>query len=188
MPLQDVKVASRCPRTFILLDMHFLKRLFIMSAVALLGTARPLSVIDSYGGDLRPFFQVDEHSLVTLRDHYPQWLGDEHGDAPWELAAGQSNIPNTGIVRRYNFTITRARIAPDGVERDMFAINGQFPGPLIEANWGDNIEVTVNNDIVAPGEPTSMHWHGFLQRESPWADGAIGVRNTKQLLPLNMLT
>lgn len=29
----------------------------------------------------------------------------------------------------------------------MFVINGQFPGPLIEANEGDTIVVNVHNDM-----------------------------------------
>jgi len=43
----------------------------------------------------------------------------------------------------------------------MLVANGQFPGPMIEANWGDWIEVAVTNDLVIEG--TSIHWHGFLQ-------------------------
>lgn len=31
-------------------------------------------------------------------------------------------------------------MAPDGYKKDVLLVNGQFPGPLIEANWGDNIE------------------------------------------------
>lgn len=156
--------------------MHLLEGLVILFAVAHLGAARPLSAIDSYGGDLRPFLQLDGESRVIAQNYYPAWLGDEQANAPWESESEQGNMPSTGIVRRYDFAITRAQIAPDGVERDMFAINGQFPGPLIEANWGDTVEVTVHNNIVDPGEPTSMHWHGLLQRESQWADGAVGVR------------
>ena len=49
--------------------------------------------------------------------------------------------PNTGMTRKYDFTVASAIIAPDGVERPSILINGQFPGPLIEANWGDWIEV-----------------------------------------------
>ena len=33
-------------------------------------------------------------------------------------------------------------LAPDGVAKDMIVVNGQFPGPTIEANWGDWIEGT----------------------------------------------
>lgn len=168
--------------------MHLLNVLITLFVVALSVTARPLSVIDSYGGDLRPFFQLDDQSRVILKDSYPRWLGDEQAAAPWKSAVEQGTIPNTGIVRSYDFTITRAQIAPDGVERDMFAINGQFPGPLIEANWGDTVEVTVHNGIVDSSEPTSMHWHGLLQRDTPWADGAIGVRSTILCFTLTMLT
>jgi Multicopper oxidase len=43
--------------------------------------------------------------------------------------------------------------------------------PLVEANWGDMIEITVHNDIRNPAEGTSIHWHAFLQHDSQWDDG-----------------
>lgn len=55
-------------------------------------------------------------------------------------------------------------------------VNGQFPGPLLEANWGDYIEIKVTNDMdVATGEGTTIHWHGFLQTGTPWYDGVPTV-------------
>ncbi|CAK3940089.1 multicopper oxidase [Lecanosticta acicola] len=84
-----------------------------------------------------------------------------------------TDTPNTGVTRNYDFTITRQTIAPDGVEKDGLVINGAFPGPTIEANWGDWIEVTVHNQL---DEGTSLHWHGLLQRETPWSDGVPGVQ------------
>lgn len=42
-----------------------------------------------------------------------------------------------GVTRHFNFTIARASIAPDGVQVAGIVVNGQYPGPLIEANWGD---------------------------------------------------
>lgn len=54
-------------------------------------------------------------------------------------------------------------------------MNGAFPGPTIEANWGDTIQVTVNNNITGPEEGTALHWHGFLQTGTPWEDGVPGV-------------
>ena len=42
-------------------------------------------------------------------------------------------------------------MAPDGVERQMFVYNNQFPGPLIEANWGDTIVVHVTNNLQNNG-------------------------------------
>jgi FtsP/CotA-like multicopper oxidase with cupredoxin domain len=57
----------------------------------------------------------------------------------------------------------------------MVVVNGQFPGPLIQANWGDWIEVTVHNQIYGPEEPTSLHHHGLNQPGTPWADGVPSV-------------
>ena len=86
-----------------------------------------------------------------------------------------TQYPNTGVVRPYDFTITRGKIAPDGVQRDVIFVNGQYPGPLIEANWGDTIQVTVRNEIKSPGEGTAIHWHGFRQDKTPWFDGVPSV-------------
>ncbi len=54
-------------------------------------------------------------------------------------------------------------------------INHQFPGPLVEANWGDTIQVRVTNNIKSPEEGTSVHWHGLLQKLTPWYDGVPSV-------------
>ena len=50
------------------------------------------------------------------------------------------DAPDTGITRHYHFVVSRAQLAPDGYQKNMILINGQFPGPLIQANWGDYIE------------------------------------------------
>ena len=57
----------------------------------------------------------------------------------------------------------------------MILVNDQFPGPTIEANWGDTIEVTVKNLIVGPEEGTALHWHGIRQSKSPWYDGTPSI-------------
>lgn len=57
----------------------------------------------------------------------------------------------------------------------MILINGGFPAPLIEANWGDTIQVTVHNNITGPEEGTTLHWHGFLQQGTPWEDGVPAI-------------
>lgn len=61
-----------------------------------------------------------------------------------------------GQLRRYNFTITSQWSAGDGHGRPVFAINGQSPGPLIEAEEGDEIEVFLDNQLAAE---TTMHWY-----------------------------
>ncbi|KAK4148883.1 Cupredoxin [Chaetomidium leptoderma] len=49
----------------------------------------------------------------------------------------------------------------------------QFPGPTIEADWGDYIVVNVYNDMQDNG--TSIHWHGIRQFGESNQDGANGV-------------
>jgi FtsP/CotA-like multicopper oxidase with cupredoxin domain len=76
------------------------------------------------------------------------------------LTAEDSNPedpPTTGVTRKYEFTIARGYISPDGFQKEALLVNGQYPGPLIEANWGDMISVTVNNNITGPDEGTSLH-------------------------------
>ncbi|KAI5821255.1 multicopper oxidase-domain-containing protein [Pyronema omphalodes] len=98
---------------------------------------------------------------------------------PWgPLSAKYSNpykdAPYTGVVRRYNWNIARKVLAPDGVEKEMIVVNEQFPGPTIEANWGDWIEVTVKNHLTDEG--TAIHYHGLLQKATPWFDGVPSVQ------------
>ncbi|EME89585.1 uncharacterized protein MYCFIDRAFT_185839 [Pseudocercospora fijiensis CIRAD86] len=85
------------------------------------------------------------------------------------------HIPVTNVTRKYEFTVSRGVISADGVKRDVILVNDQFPGPAIEANWGDSIEITVHNNINSPSEGTAIHWHGFLQRGSNWMDGVPGI-------------
>lgn len=82
-------------------------------------------------------------------------------------------MPDTGEVRRYDWTVHRQVMAPDGVVKEGIFVNGQYPGPLLEANWGDWIEVTVRNGLEDEG--TTIHWHGLLQKETPWYDGVPGA-------------
>ena len=91
-----------------------------------------------------------------------------------ENANPYTQSPTTGFVRSYDFYIKSGTIAPDGYQKDVLLINGQFPGPTIQANWGDTITVNVHNELTEEG--TALHWHGLLQTDSPWADGVPAVQ------------
>jgi FtsP/CotA-like multicopper oxidase with cupredoxin domain len=80
--------------------------------------------------------------------------------------------PHTGMTRSYDFTVSKKIISPDGVNKSAIVINDAFPGPTIEANWGDWISVTVHNSM---NEGTALHWHGLLQKETQWMDGVPSV-------------
>jgi FtsP/CotA-like multicopper oxidase with cupredoxin domain len=64
-------------------------------------------------------------------------------------------VDAAAAVRKYNLTITNAWRAADGHGRPIFLMNGQSPGPLIEAEEGEEIEVFVDNQLATE---TTMHW------------------------------
>jgi len=50
-------------------------------------------------------------------------------------------VSSDATVRTYEFNITQAYAAPDGVYKPMILVNKQSPGPLIEVNNGDTLRV-----------------------------------------------
>ncbi|CAN6170479.1 unnamed protein product [Urochloa humidicola] len=68
----------------------------------------------------------------------------------------------------HTFHVGNLSVVRLGQSQVITAVNGQFPGPKIEARDGDTVVVHVVN-----GSPynISIHWHGILQRLSSWADG-----------------
>ncbi|KAH8790649.1 Cupredoxin [Hyaloscypha finlandica] len=95
--------------------------------------------------------------------------------APWGLKTANDTNP-CNVIRQYEWTVARGFKAPDGYRKEGLFINGQLPGPLIEANWGDTIQVTIHNNISGPEDGTAFHWHGIRQNGSPWMDGIPGVQ------------
>ncbi|KAG8702309.1 laccase, multicopper oxidase, benzenediol:oxygen oxidorectuctase, partial [Ceratobasidium sp. 423] len=82
-------------------------------------------------------------------------------------------ITDKPTTRVYDWTISMQEGAPDGFYRKMIVVNGQYPGPTIEANDGDTIIVNVKNKL--PKEGTSVHWHGIFQEGTQWMDGPAGI-------------
>ncbi|KAI0856131.1 multicopper oxidase [Xylaria cubensis] len=83
-----------------------------------------------------------------------------------------SSLTSDKATRTYDLTVTWEKHAPNGFSRDMVLINGLFPGPLIEANEGDDVLVRVHNKMPYN---TTMHFHGIEQLATPWSDGVPGV-------------
>ncbi|KAJ7438114.1 laccase [Mycena galericulata] len=74
-------------------------------------------------------------------------------------------------------TIVNQQVAPDGFRRSSVLANGVFPGPLITGNKGAAFSLDVVNQLSDPTmlRSTSIHWHGFFQKNSSWQDGAAFV-------------
>lgn len=62
----------------------------------------------------------------------------------------------------------RLSLLPD-TETDVYAYNGQIPGPLLEISEGDSVIIHFRNDL---DEETTIHWHGmhlpFVSDGSPF--------------------
>ncbi|MCJ1318721.1 hypothetical protein MMC15_004051 [Xylographa vitiligo] len=79
-----------------------------------------------------------------------------------------------GMTRQYYLEVTNETAAPDGVlNTGLKLFNKQYPGPWIQACWGDTLEITVKNKLENQG--TTVHWHGLRQLETTDMDGVNGV-------------
>ena len=80
-----------------------------------------------------------------------------------------------GVTRHYTLYVTENNtINADGLNfTDGRLFNSQFPGPLLEACWGDRLNITVVNNMKFNG--TSIHWHGIRQWKTMHMDGVNGI-------------
>ncbi|KAI0035841.1 laccase [Vararia minispora EC-137] len=77
-------------------------------------------------------------------------------------------------------------LSPDGVSRETVVVNGQFPGPLIVGNKGDNFRINVHDDLNDTGldTATSIHWHGLFQHNTQVLDWPCSMDTTYSRLVL----
>jgi len=69
-----------------------------------------------------------------------------------------SAVVKRSPTKQFELNLTWETKSPDGVERQQILVNGQFPGPPLIIDEGDNVEVTVNNFMPFN---TTMHYHGI---------------------------
>lgn len=72
-----------------------------------------------------------------------------------------------------DWNVTWVRAAPNGHERPVIGINGQWPCPQIDVDLGDRLIVDLYNGLG--NESTGIHWHGFHQYMTGTMDGASDV-------------
>ena len=73
---------------------------------------------------------------------------------------------------QFELDLTYGPVAPDGYQRNGILMNGQFPGPVLELNQGDDVEFLVHNHLPFH---EAIHFHGIAQYKSPWSDGVPGL-------------
>ncbi|XAR65832.1 L-ascorbate oxidase [Bertholletia excelsa] len=71
-----------------------------------------------------------------------------------------------------NWNVTYGTLSPLGVPQQVILINGQFPGPNINATTNNNLVVNIFNNL---DEPFLITWNGLQQRKNSWQDGMSGT-------------
>ncbi|KAK7534576.1 multicopper oxidase-domain-containing protein [Phyllosticta citricarpa] len=106
------------------------------------------------------------------------WLKDTSSRQPlfsqYDIHTDYENNWPQGVTREYWIEVGEQILVNDGYSKPHGkVINGTYPGPMIEACWGDEIVVHVKNWVATNG--TTIHWHGIRMLGSNEMDGVNGV-------------
>ncbi|GEL68852.1 multicopper oxidase family protein [Myxococcus virescens] len=102
--------------------------------------------------------QEDDAAMATLRQ-------------PRVAPPYPEDIPSTGRVREFELVAAPTALPLlDGRSLEVWAYNGQVPGPTLRATHGDTVRVRFTNKLP---QPTTIHWHGI--RLPNGMDGVPGV-------------
>ena len=77
------------------------------------------------------------------------------------IKAAEAARPHSGRTVTATLTSQQTDVDLGGVTARTQAFGSTVPGPLIRANIGDELAITVQNRL---SEPTSVHWHGIALR------------------------
>ena len=79
----------------------------------------------------------------------------------WAQSASMSGLSTPDALSGEDIAlrISRSHVMVDGRQGHATTINGTVPGPLIRLREGQNLRVSVTNEL---NEDTSIHWHGLI--------------------------
>ena len=96
------------------------------------------------------FWEIPSFSLATPHRRSVNTGIDRSSWGEYDISTNYyEEWPDTGVIREYWFNIVNTTAAPDGVERPVLSVNGQFPGPTIIADWGDTVGELGKSGCVA---------------------------------------
>ncbi|KAK1327179.1 Monocopper oxidase-like protein SKU5 [Acorus calamus] len=72
----------------------------------------------------------------------------------------------------FDWNVSYIHVSPLGVKQRVIAINGQFPGPIVNVTTNWNLVVNVQNNL---DEPFLLTWDGVQHRKNSWQDGVLGT-------------
>ncbi|KAF8068206.1 L-ascorbate oxidase [Scenedesmus sp. PABB004] len=93
-------------------------------------------------------------------------------------AAAAAVCPNIERADKH-FTLTASDYKlklPNNATVAQKAYNDSVVGPPLIFDLGDDVSIDVTNNLDSA--PTSVHWHGLLQRNTSWADGVDTVSHS----------
>ncbi|KAH8423781.1 uncharacterized protein LDX57_001540 [Aspergillus melleus] len=116
-----------------------------------------------------------DYEFVNSPHERGQWLAHRTDTAEnFDINTNYEKKWPKGVLRQYHITIHEDKVNLDGEDfPHAKLINGQWPGPWIQACWGDEVQVTVTNKLTYNG--TAIHMHGIRMLDSPLNDGVPGV-------------
>lgn len=90
------------------------------------------------------------------------WMRSTMDNSTWDVRTNYEYRWPQGITREYYLEVTEQPLSPDGyVKPRGLVVNGSYPGPVIEACWGDELVIHVTNRLAQNG--TTIHYHGVRQ-------------------------
>ena len=98
---------------------------------------------------------------VRLLGDGPSASASPVGPSSAAVAEAEAARATTGRVVRRTLRAAPARVDLGGTTVPTWAFDGTVPGQEIRARVGDELRVTLTNDLP---EPTSIHWHGLALR------------------------
>ncbi|XP_020271821.1 monocopper oxidase-like protein SKU5, partial [Asparagus officinalis] len=72
----------------------------------------------------------------------------------------------------FDWVVSYVTVAPLGVSKQVIAINGQFPGPIVNVTTNWNVVANIQNNL---DEPLLVTWDGIQHRRNSWQDGVLGT-------------
>ncbi|KAL7146523.1 hypothetical protein ABFS83_06G046700 [Erythranthe nasuta] len=72
----------------------------------------------------------------------------------------------------FNLELSYITASPLGVPQQVIAVNGKFPGPVLNVTTNYNVVVDVRNKL---DEDLLITWSGIQMRRASWQDGVLGT-------------
>ncbi|KAL6530252.1 Monocopper oxidase-like protein sku5 [Orobanche hederae] len=72
----------------------------------------------------------------------------------------------------FDLELSYITVSPLGVPQQVIAVNGKFPGPVINVTTNYNVVVNVRNKL---DEDLLITWSGIQMRRASWQDGVLGT-------------